>query len=55
MDFEFAAEHESFRKEFRDWLATNLPPELCLDDAPDDTRRADRSAGASLDSYRARH
>ena len=36
MDFEFATEHESFRKEFRDWLAASLPPELCLDDASDD-------------------
>src|SRR5438128_2427470 len=42
MDFEFAAEHESFRKEFRDWLATNLPPELCLDDASDDRVASDR-------------
>ena len=36
MDFEFAAEHESFRKEFRDWLATNFLPELCFDDVSDD-------------------
>src|SRR5438093_3081672 len=42
MDFEFAAEHESLRKEFRDWLATNLPPELCLDDASDDRVASDR-------------
>src|SRR2546422_2815372 len=42
MDFEFAAEHESFRKEFRDWLATNLPPDLCLDDASDDRVASDR-------------
>src|SRR6266511_3897071 len=42
MDFEFAAEHESFRKEFRDWLATNLPPDLCLDDAADDRVASDR-------------
>ena len=42
MDFEFAVEHESFRKEFRDWLATNLPPELCLDDASDDRVASDR-------------
>src|SRR6266571_2592929 len=42
MDFEFAAAHESFRKEFRDWLATNLPPDLCLDDASDDRVASDR-------------
>ena len=42
MDFEFAAEHESFRKQFRDWLSANLPPELCLDDASDDRVASDR-------------
>src|SRR5262249_47797253 len=42
MDFEFAAEHEGFRKEFRDWLATNLPIDLCLDDASDDRVASDR-------------
>src|SRR5215475_10761284 len=42
MDFEFAAEHDSFRREFRDWLAANLPPELCLDDASDDRVASDR-------------
>jgi alkylation response protein AidB-like acyl-CoA dehydrogenase len=42
MDFEYAQEHEAFRKEFRDWLATNLPPELCLDDPADDRVASDR-------------
>src|SRR5215467_10580694 len=42
MDFEFATEHESFRKEFRDWLAAYLRPELCLDDASDDRVASDR-------------
>jgi alkylation response protein AidB-like acyl-CoA dehydrogenase len=42
MDFEWAAEHEAFRREFRGWLAANLPPELCLDDAADDRVAADR-------------
>src|SRR5437867_13350351 len=42
MDFEFAAEHESFRKQFRDWLAANLPPELRLEDASDDRVASDR-------------
>src|SRR5258705_5825035 len=42
MDFEFAAAHEGFRKEFRDWLATNLSPDLCLDDASDDRVASDR-------------
>src|SRR5207249_3796046 len=42
MDFEYAQEHEAFRKEFRDWLASNLPPELCLDDPADDRVASDR-------------
>ncbi len=42
MDFEFAAEHEAFRKEFRGWLAANLPPALCIDDAADDRVASDR-------------
>ncbi|HEU5321251.1 MAG TPA: acyl-CoA dehydrogenase family protein [Methylomirabilota bacterium] len=42
MDFEYGAEHEAFRKEFRDWLARHLPPDLCLDDAADDRVASDR-------------
>jgi alkylation response protein AidB-like acyl-CoA dehydrogenase len=42
MDFEYAPEHEAFRKEFRGWLAASLPPELCLDDAADDRVASDR-------------
>jgi alkylation response protein AidB-like acyl-CoA dehydrogenase len=42
MDFEYTDEQEAFRKEFRDWLATHLPPELCLDDASDDRVASDR-------------
>jgi alkylation response protein AidB-like acyl-CoA dehydrogenase len=42
MNFEFGPEHEAFRKEFREWLAANLPPELCLDDAADDRVASDR-------------
>jgi alkylation response protein AidB-like acyl-CoA dehydrogenase len=42
MNFELAPEHEAFRKEFRDWLAVNLPPELCLDDPADDRVASDR-------------
>jgi alkylation response protein AidB-like acyl-CoA dehydrogenase len=42
MDFEYAQEQEAFRKEFRDWLATHLPPELCLDDPADDRVASDR-------------
>jgi alkylation response protein AidB-like acyl-CoA dehydrogenase len=36
MDFEYAPEHETFRKEFRGWLAANLPPDLRVDDPADD-------------------
>jgi len=42
MDFEFATEHEEFRKELRGWLAAHLPPDLCIDDAADDRVASDR-------------
>ena len=42
MDFEYSPEHESFRKELCDWLATHLPSDLCLDDAADDRVASDR-------------
>jgi alkylation response protein AidB-like acyl-CoA dehydrogenase len=43
MDFEYAPEHEAFRQEFRGWLAANLPPALCLDDASDDRVASDHA------------
>jgi alkylation response protein AidB-like acyl-CoA dehydrogenase len=36
VDFEFSAEQEAFRAEVRKWIAANLPPELCVDDASDE-------------------
>src|SRR2546428_11115234 len=36
MDFEYAPEQEAFRKEFRGWLAANLPKDLRVDDPVDD-------------------
>jgi alkylation response protein AidB-like acyl-CoA dehydrogenase len=42
MDFEYSPDQEAFRKEFRDWLAAHLPPDLCLDDAADDRVASDR-------------
>src|SRR5215470_9339523 len=42
MDFEYTAEQNAFRREFRDWLAGNLPADLCLDDASDDRVASDR-------------
>jgi len=42
MDFEYSPAEEAFRKEFRAWLAANLPPDLCLDDAADDRVASDR-------------
>jgi alkylation response protein AidB-like acyl-CoA dehydrogenase len=42
MSFEFGPEHEAFRKEFREWLARSLPPDLCLDDPADDRVASDR-------------
>jgi len=42
MDFEYTPEQEAFRKEFRGWLAANLPPDLCVDDPADDRVAPDR-------------
>lgn len=36
MDFEYTQEQEAFRAGFRTWLQTNLPPDLCVDDAWDE-------------------
>ncbi len=36
MDFEFSPEQDAFRAEVRKWIAGNLPPELCVDDASDE-------------------
>jgi alkylation response protein AidB-like acyl-CoA dehydrogenase len=35
MDFADSPEHAAFRSEFRRWLETNLPLEICVDDAAD--------------------
>jgi alkylation response protein AidB-like acyl-CoA dehydrogenase len=42
VDFEYTPEQEAFRKEFRGWLAANLPPGLCVDDPADDRVAPDR-------------
>ena len=42
MDFEYTPEQEAFRKEVREWLRANLPPELCVDDAMDERIAANR-------------
>jgi alkylation response protein AidB-like acyl-CoA dehydrogenase len=42
MNFEFGPEQAAFRQEFREWLARNLPPDLCLDDPADDRVASDR-------------
>ena len=36
MDFEFSPDQEAFRAEVRQWIAANLPPDLCVDDASDE-------------------
>ncbi len=42
MDFADSPEHAEFRAEFRQWLAANLPPEICVDDAADQRVAPDR-------------
>jgi alkylation response protein AidB-like acyl-CoA dehydrogenase len=42
MDFHEPPEEQAFRREFREWLAANLPQALCLDDAADDRVASDR-------------
>jgi len=42
VDFEYTAEQQAFRKEFRGWLEAHLPPDLCLDDPADDRVAATR-------------
>jgi alkylation response protein AidB-like acyl-CoA dehydrogenase len=42
VDFEYSAEQNAFRREFRQWLAAHLPPALCLDDPADDRVASDR-------------
>ncbi|HKA52747.1 MAG TPA: acyl-CoA dehydrogenase [Candidatus Binatia bacterium] len=36
MDFQYTPEQEAFRTKVRGWLAANLPPDLCVDDARDE-------------------
>ena len=43
MDFEYSPEQEAFRREFRGWLAANLPPDLRVDDPVDDRVAPDRA------------
>jgi alkylation response protein AidB-like acyl-CoA dehydrogenase len=42
MDFEYSADQDAFRREFREWLAAHLPADLCLDDPADDRVASDR-------------
>src|ERR1700730_4907205 len=42
MDFADSLEHAAFRSEVRGWLETNLPPEICVDDAADQRVAPDR-------------
>src|SRR5712691_5114258 len=42
MDFADSPEHAAFRTEFRRWLETNLPTEVCVDDAADQRVAPDR-------------
>jgi len=42
MDFADIPEHAAFRAEFRHWLETHLPAEICVDDAADQRVAPDR-------------
>ena len=42
MDFADSPEHAAYRSEFRRWLETNLPPQICVDDAADQRVAPDR-------------
>src|SRR5881398_647550 len=42
MNFEYAPEHEAFRKAFRSWLAATLPADLRVDDPVDDRVASNR-------------
>src|SRR5574341_1100505 len=42
MEFEYSSDQDAFRQEFREWLAANLPADLCLDDPADDRVASDR-------------
>ncbi len=42
MDFQYTPEQEAFRAEVRNWLAANLPSDLCVVDARDERVAPDR-------------
>jgi alkylation response protein AidB-like acyl-CoA dehydrogenase len=42
MDFADSPDYAEFRAEFRQWLAANLPPEICVVDAADPRAVPDR-------------
>jgi alkylation response protein AidB-like acyl-CoA dehydrogenase len=43
VDFHYTEEQEAFRQEIRQWLAANLPRELCVDDPTDERVAPDRA------------
>ena len=42
MDFRYTPEQETFRSDLRGWLAANLSPDLCVDDAKDERITPDK-------------
>ena len=42
MDFQLTPEQEAFRRDFRRWLETHLPADLCVDDPADERVAPDR-------------
>src|SRR4051812_31355554 len=42
MDFQYSPEQEAYRAKVRTWIDTNLPKELCVEDARDERIAPDR-------------
>ena len=54
MDFSYTPEQEAFRMEVRQWLAANLPPELCIDDPADERIAPNREIFEQRRAWQAR-
>jgi 16S rRNA (cytosine967-C5)-methyltransferase len=43
VDFHYTPEQDTFRRDIRQWLAANLPKDLCVDDPQDERVAPDRA------------